>query len=212
MKIDYAVKVDFGINEYNDDRILVNGELIDNGTSEGIADVPFVAVVCDGCGGYKGGYLAAETVLKRLSQKKAEALTDVSALTLALADCNLEVIKKKNEIPEFSEMCTTIAGCVFADNEIYIFHSGDSRVYRHDHWGISRMTKDHSLVQEMVDAGEITSDETYTHERNNVITRCIGTENEIPDIYVSHTGINQGEKYIMCSDGLWEFWKVICHY
>lgn len=204
MIIEVAAGVDIGNKEANDDRVLVNGQILDASIYAGKVYTPAVAAVCDGCGGYKGGDIAAQTVLEFLAAEDATALSDSTYLSKVLDDCQKTIIKKKKDMSQFAEMCTTIAGCVFCDNNIVIFHSGDSRVYRHDKWGIARMTRDHSVVQEMIDIGEITPEEALKHPKRNIISRCIGIEGRPPEIYVSASPIHPGEKFLLCSDGLWE--------
>ena len=153
MKLDFAARVDIGVRESNDDRVLVSGQILDMMSHSGTVDAPALAVVCDGCGGYAGGGIAAHTVLEFLSFEEPGALADANYLAQVLKNCRQMVAEKKLEMPQFSAMCTTVAGCVFCDNSIVIFHSGDSRVYRYDSWGLAKMTKDHSLVQELVDMG-----------------------------------------------------------
>lgn len=204
MKIDFAAKVDIGTKETNDDRILIDGKVLDESALSGKVDLPSVVAVCDGCGGYLGGNIAAQTVLELLSDEEPGNLSDSTYLAQVLDGCQRAVMEKKAEMPHFSEMCTTVAGCVFCNDSILIFHSGDSRVYRHDRWGIAKMTRDHSVVQDMIDMGEITQEEAANHPKRNVISKCIGIEGRPPEIYISNTPINPGEKYLLCSDGLWE--------
>ncbi len=204
MKIDFAARVDIGPKETNDDRVLVAGQILDMASYSGTIETPAVVTVCDGCGGYAGGGIAAETVLEFLSYEEPETLSDVDYLGQVLENCRRMVMEKKQEMPQFEAMCTTVAGCVFCDNSIVIYHAGDSRVYRCDRWGVARMTKDHSVVQEMIDMGDLDPEDAYDHPKRNVIVRCIGINGPAPEIYVSHTPINPGEKYLFCSDGLWE--------
>lgn len=204
MKIDFAARVDIGTKETNDDRILIDGKVLDIGSKSGSIEMPSIVVVCDGCGGYLGGNIAAQTVLELLSHEEPSNLSDPEYLAHVLDNCQHAVMKKKAETPNFSEMCTTVAGCVFCSDNILIFHSGDSRVYRYDRWGLSKMTKDHSVIQDMIDMGEITQEEAAKHPKRNVITRCIGNEGRPPEIYISHIPVNPGDKYLLCSDGLWE--------
>lgn len=204
MKIDFAARVDIGTKESNDDRLLIDGNILDMTAHSGTIGLPSIAVVCDGCGGYMGGGIAAQTVLEFMSYEEAGSLADTSYLSQVLDNCQRMVNEKKKEMPHFSGMCTTIAGCVFCEDSTIIFHSGDSRVYRYDKWGIARMTKDHSVVQDMIDMGDISPEEALVHPKRNVITRCIGIEGRPPEIYVSRAPINPEEKYLLCSDGLWE--------
>lgn len=204
MQIDIAARVAIGTKETNDDRALVSGQILDMLSHSGTTDVPAITAVCDGCGGYAGGGIAAQTVLEVLASEDPCALADVDYLEQVLSNCQQKVMEKKEELPQYAAMCTTLAGCVFCEDKIVIFHAGDSRVYRHDRWGLAKMTRDHSVVQDMIDLGEITPEEALTHPRRNVINRCIGINGPLPEICVSHTPINPGEKYLLCSDGLWE--------
>lgn len=205
MKIDFVARVDIGKKETNDDFVLVSGQILGRDSYSGTdVELPAVAAVCDGCGGYAGGGIAAKTVLQTLASEMPEDLADVDYLVQVLDSCQEKVMKKKTEMPQYSKMCTTIAGCVFSDTDIIFFHSGDSRVYRCDRWGIARMTRDHSVVQNMVDLGQITQEEAKVSPRRNVINRCIGMDGTAPEIYISHVPINAEEKYLICSDGLWE--------
>ncbi len=204
MKINYAARVNIGKKDSNDDRLLVDGMLLDDSAIDGSAGFPLLVAVCDGCGGYSGGNIAAQSVLNILSGEDPNLLSDASYLAKVLERCQQHILKLKEDNSQYINMCTTIAGCVFCNNQIIVFHSGDSRVYRSDRWGIARMTKDHSLVQEMVDLGEISQEEAYQHPKRNVINRCIGVPSKPPEIYISHTSINPGEQFLVCSDGLWE--------
>ncbi len=204
MKFDFAAKVVIGTKPTNDDRLLIAGEILNESELSGSLDLPAVVAVCDGCGGYAGGGIAASTVLELLSYEKPDELADTDYLAAVLNNCKQAVFERKSEMPEFSAMCTTVAGCVFLEDSMVIFHSGDSRVYRNDEWCIAKMTRDHSIVQEMLDMGEITPDEAKNHPKRNVISRCIGIEGPAPEIYASNASINPGEKYLLCSDGLWE--------
>ena len=204
MKIDFAARVEIGTRETNDDRVLIDGQILDMSSHNGELLLPAIAVVCDGCGGYDGGGIAAQTVLEFLSYETPESLEDTNYLSQVLDNCTQTVFEKKVEMPSYSKMCTTIAGCIFLNNSIILFHSGDSRVYRYDGWALARMTVDHSAVQQMIDMGQITEEEALTSPNRNVITRCIGAACPPPEIYVSNTTIAPGEKFLLCSDGLCE--------
>lgn len=204
MKINYSVKVDIGQKETNDDRALISNNIVNMSIDSGTIESPGVAVVCDGCGGYAGGDVAAMTVLETIKDENVDELLDENYLASVLRKCKENVFLKKEEMPQFTAMCTTIAGCIFGEDKTIIFHSGDSRVYRFDGTYIAQMTIDHSAVQGMVEIGEITEDEAMINPRRNVITRCIGFDCLPPDIYVSNCPICPGEMYILCSDGLWE--------
>jgi protein phosphatase len=121
-----------------------------------------------------------------------------------MRNCEQVIQEKKSESKQYSNMCTTIAGCLFYDDCTIIFHSGDSRVYRYDKWGLSKLTIDHSAVQKMIDIGQITENESQTSPNRNVINRCIGINGLPPEIRVINSAIRPTEQYLICSDGLWD--------
>lgn len=205
MKLDFACRVDIGIRETNDDRALLLGRVYDQESGSGEQETPALVAVCDGCGGYAGGGIAAETVLNVLNQALPDTLADPESLKDALEAAREEVFARKEQSPKLFQMCTTIAGCVFAEDKTLIFHAGDSRVYRYDGFSLTRMTMDHSIVQEMVNMGRLTEEEARRSPSRNVITRCIGVDCLPPDIYISRAAIAPGEVYLLCSDGLWEY-------
>lgn len=204
MKLEVACKVAQGVRDSNDDRALLMGRILDRESYSEEADTPLTAVVCDGCGGYAGGGIAAEAVLSALSQALPETLADLAGLAEALEAARRAVDEKKRELPQFSEMCTTVAGCVFQEDRTVIFHAGDSRVYRYDGTSLARMTIDHSVIQSMVDAGRISPEDGRTSPLRNVINRCIGMDCPPPEIYISNSPILPGETFLLCSDGFWE--------
>lgn len=204
MELQLACRVAQGPRASSDDRALLLGRILDRESCSGQADTPLIAAVCDGCGGYAGGGLAAETVLSVLSRTPPETLTEPGKLAETLEAARRAVDEKSREEPRFSQMCTTVAGCVFLEDRTLIFHAGDSRVYRYDGTSLARMTVDHSAVQSMVDAGRISAEDGRSSPQRNVITRCIGMDCPPPEIYVSHSPILPGETFLLCSDGFWD--------
>lgn len=202
--LNFAARVDIGPKETNDDRILVSNQILDMNSAKGEIEFPSLVAVCDGCGGYKGGGIAAQTVLEELVSKNISELEDKEFLAQTFIHCEQSIEYKKRELPQFSEMCTTIAGCLFSKNSITIFHAGDSRVYRFDGTYLAKMTLDHSVVQDMVNMGRLTEEEAKRNESRNIITRCLGIDGLPPEIYVTRSGIKPGDIYILCTDGLWE--------
>ena len=204
MKIALACRVEKGRRESGDDRALLPGRILEAGSWAGEASLPCAAAVCDGCGGYAGGGLAAETALSVLEQTPPEALSSPEGLAQALERAGEAVWEKKREFPQYGRMCTTIAGCVFCPEKTLIFHAGDSRVYRYDGFSLARMTVDHSMVQRMVEQGRMTEEEALVSPQRNIISRCIGTDSPPPELYISNVPIGPGEIFLLCSDGFWE--------
>lgn len=204
MNLEFACRVEQGRRQYNDDRAMICGKIVNLALESTSSVMPEMAAVCDGCGGYYGGGIAAQIVLNYLAQCDCGELLDEKKLAAALEEAEKRINEGKNNAPQYSEMCTTVAGCVFGEEKTVIFHSGDSRVYRFDGRMMARMTTDHSAVQELVDMGLLTREDAASHPNRNIIRRAMGLSGLPPEIYVSHAPITPGEIYLICSDGLWE--------
>lgn len=204
MKLEFACNVDQGIRESNDDRCLILQTIVNGTALAGEVDSPALAAVCDGCGGYDGGGVAAETVLSVLMQPLPEVLTDPERTAQVLTAAQEALTARKEQEPALQKMCTTIAGAMFHENGTLLFHAGDSRIYRYDGYYLTRMTRDHSLVQNLVNLGQLTEEEARISPQRNVITRCLGVNCPPPEVESSPVPIGPGEIYLLCSDGLWE--------
>ncbi len=203
--IEYACRVEPGIRESNDDRAFINGSLVRDGMVSGSTRLPVFAAVCDGCGGYSGGGRAADLTLQTFQGNSAEDYIDPEVLSQAMMKCEDRIWMEKKQVPEYQEMCTTIAGCVLSEEKVILFHAGDTRIYRYDGKYFAQMTKDHSRVQNEMDMGLITPEDAAGREDRGVITRCIGVGGDKPDIREIGFGIQKGDLYLICSDGLWEY-------
>ena len=206
VQIRTATVVDIGTTmESNDDRALVRTTIYNEAAGVQENQVPLLVAVCDGVGGYSGGGYAANLALTQLIQYDVESFGKASYLQCVLNDVNAEILRHKQTLPSFAKMCTTIAGIWFSERSMMIFHAGDSRVYRFDGRLLTRMTRDHSLVQELVDNGVINETEAAVCNERNVIRRCLGIADcPPPEIYECNVPAYDGEIYMLCSDGLWE--------
>ncbi len=194
-----------GIPEKNDDRVLVNGCLVVDGTHHTrISEDQLFAALCDGVGGRSCGFKAAETALLALAQTQSEGMpADAREMQKRIYGANAELMSVKSAIPKYEQMLTTLAGVCVDRQRFYVFHLGDSRVYRLRHQYLTQMTKDHSLVQDMVDLGEITREEATHHPKKNVITRCLGDPTHcIPTVKCYEDDLVNGDIFLICSDGL----------
>lgn len=205
MKIEFACRVEKGVRETNDDRALILHRILNEESFSGESEVPAAAIVCDGCGGYAGGGVAARMVLETMDQPMPEVLTDPERLAEVLEAAKDAVFRAKAQEPALAQMCTTIVGCVMDENRTVFFHSGDSRAYRFDGRYLAKMTVDHSAVQLMVDMGRITPEQALVDPARNIILRCIGIDADPPEIYTMNSPIAPGDIYLLCSDGLWEY-------
>lgn len=165
-----------------------------------------IAVVCDGMGGVKGGgvasRIAADTYSAELqkvlrSDMTAEQLKEASSYAVALA--NRAVYLAAQE--QYPGMGTTLVSAISYDGGVVVSNVGDSRAYHIDREGIHRITKDHSLVEDLLDRGDITAEEARCHPNRNVITRALGPEeSESCDGYICP--MEAGDYILLCTDGL----------
>lgn len=169
------------------------------------------AVVCDGMGGVNGGEVASKMACDRISQKislcykSSMPMMSVTNLLLsAITTANVEIFDYSEQNPEYKGMGTTTVCAFIKDNEVCIGHVGDSRAYIISKNGIRQVTKDHSLVQEMYDSGEISVEELKNHPVKNVITRALGVDEEV-NIDFSSEFLHEGDAVLLCSDGLTNF-------
>ena len=125
MEIEYACRVERGRRPYNDDRAMAGGSVASESSVSGSADAPLLAAVCDGCGGYAGGFLAAETVLETLKSRDPGSLMSADALADTLELSRQRVAERQAALPQYRTMCTTVAGC-----SIYVSKVSCNIIYR----------------------------------------------------------------------------------
>ena len=166
------------------------------------------AVVCDGMGGAAGGNIASALAVKVISDKITssynEKMRDSSIKNLldsAITSANIEVYDMAYSRPDLKGMGTTVVAVVVRDNVAHIAHAGDSRAYLVNKDGVEQITVDHSLVQNLVDRGEITKEEAEHHPNKNVITRALGVDKRI-DVDFSEIDMQENETLVLCTDGL----------
>lgn len=169
------------------------------------------AVVCDGMGGEAGGNIASALAVKVISEKITSAynekMRDASIKNLldsAISAANIEVYDMAYSRPDLQGMGTTVVAVIVRDKTAFIAHAGDSRAYIVSGDIIQQITTDHSLVQNLVDRGEITAEQAQHHPKKNLITRAVGVEKRI-DIDFSEIDLNDNETLILCTDGLSNF-------
>ena len=156
--------------------------------------------VCDGMGGHAAGEVASSLAVETIA-KTAPNAADPALLAASVEAANAAIIEAAaNGLGKSGMGCT--ATCAYIDGTtIAIAHVGDSRAYLLHEGTLIRVTRDHSYVEELVDAGEITADEARTHPNRSVITRALGSD---PAMYADHFQLNieEGDRLILCSDGL----------
>lgn len=165
-------------------------------------------VLCDGMGGHRGGNVASEIAVRTFYELLSDRLTQTlrpkelkTVLSGIIARVSLLISQTGMESPELSGMGSTVVLAVRCGKKICIAHVGDSRAYLYRKGTLRRLTKDHSLVQEMIDRGEITPEEGDDHPYRNVITRTLGyAEDSQPEILFSD--LREDDVFLLCTDGL----------
>ncbi|MBQ1895195.1 MAG: Stp1/IreP family PP2C-type Ser/Thr phosphatase [Clostridia bacterium] len=165
-------------------------------------------VVCDGMGGYRGGNIASSAAVKTISERITgsyrENMTSSSIknlLVTSITNANFEIFDMAAANEELKGMGTTVVAALITKKAIYIAHAGDSRAYLAADGKLRQITKDHSVVQELVDSGEITREQAMDHPQKNLITRALGVE-EIVKVDFTVEDIKGDETLLICTDGL----------
>ena len=163
-------------------------------------------IVADGMGGHAAGDVASEMSVEVVSRGLAElnALDSGDAQSRvgdALRDANRAVYERTRTERDKLGMGSTVSALLLSDTRFIVGHVGDSRIYLVREGRMEQLTRDHSLVQEQVDAGLITAEQARRHPQSNVITRCIGMADEIePDVFDGEARV--GDAFLLASDGL----------
>ena len=167
-----------------------------------------IAVVCDGMGGAEGGQiassLAVETFMKEIRALLRADMTAGQLRELAsfcVAKANTAVYQRALQDPAYQGMGTTLVSAVAGERDAVICNIGDSRAYLIHNGEMMRITHDHSVVQTLVENGDITAEEARTHPNRNLITRALGPDEttlcDAFDVSFAH-----GDKILLCTDGL----------
>lgn len=164
-------------------------------------------VVCDGMGGHVGGKMASTIAVNSIVEfiKKDKYPDPLFALNAALQFANMQILGYAEEHPELKGMGTTACVLLLQESNAYIAHVGDSRIYLYlrDKHQLHRITKDHSYVQTLVDAGQITDDEAENHPNKNRITKALGIKKDLtPTIPTNSIQVKNRDVFVICSDGL----------
>lgn len=168
------------------------------------------AVVCDGMGGVHGGNVASSVAVETLIRQyraffKSSTVRSDNALrnlmTSAVYNANSAVYERACADPELSGMGTTVVSAIVAGEVVHVAHAGDSRAYLVTPEGARQLTTDHSMVQELVDSGDLTEQQARTHPQKNIITRALGVEPSVLVDYGEFTFTGRS-LLVLCTDGL----------
>ncbi len=173
-------------------------------------DGSVLAVVCDGMGGANAGNVASikavEVIISFFERSYRLGLDPQGIMALlgsAILSANIEVYELAQKNPELSGMGTTVVACYACKDFVVISHVGDSRAYLIGE-EVIQLTRDHSVVQSLIESGRLTPEEARVHPRRNVITRALGIEPEILVDSDEYT-LLPTQSLLLCSDGLSNF-------
>ena len=169
-----------------------------------------IAVVCDGMGGMRGGSIASniaadvflhEVQTNLRGNMTPEQIREVASFATSVANTAIRSRAAEDEL--LTGMGTTLVSAISYGDGVVVSNVGDSRAYHISEAGIRRVSKDHSLVEKMIDNGDITAEEARNHPQRNYITRALGPEEStLCDGFV--VSANRGDYILLCTDGLVE--------
>jgi protein phosphatase len=182
-----------------------------NEDSVAVDDSRGLAVLADGMGGYNAGEVASSMatsfICTELGRWLAEAGSRVGeadvrrAMEICVDNANRAIFNAANSNPQYAGMGTTLVVAAFRSGQLRLGHVGDSRAYRWRAGQLTQITRDHSLLQEQIDAGLITPEQAAFSANKNLVTRAVGVE----DTVLLETHLHElqlGDVYLLCSDGL----------
>ena len=197
IKINAFGKTDVGLmRTINQDSIFVS--------TQPIGKLPNLFIVADGMGGHKAGDVASREAIERFVKYACTThMSDpANILDAGIISVNKDIFDMANSNRDYSGMGTTFVAASLVENHVYIANVGDSRLYLIGR-DIRQITRDHSLVEDMVRMGVLEREEARTHYKKNVITKAIGVavdKTSTPDIF--EIEVENGDKLLLCSDGL----------
>lgn len=164
--------------------------------------------VADGLGGHLGGRMASQTAIESVMKAFPSFTKDNIAgeFTAMFNEAN-ELIKEKSKAQLLMEnMKTTCVVLVIIEDKAYWAHVGDSRLYVFRKWAPYYRTKDHSIVQLLLDIGEIGPEEAPKHPDRNKVTRNLGMDAKLePSVFATGLELNPGDCFLLCTDGFWQY-------
>lgn len=173
-----------------------------------VSDNIAYAVVCDGMGGANGGRIASQTACEIISEifdqffETEQPPYDLALLfrrSIRMANEKIYQMSKEND--DLAGMGTTVVAAIVVNNDLFVANVGDSRAYLFFGNSVQQISVDHSAVQELVELGQITSDQAKSHPGKNIITRALGVDSMIEFDYFTYN-LFVGDTVLLCSDGL----------
>lgn len=188
------------------------GRARDNNEDSVVYDEASLTVVlADGMGGYNAGEIASGMATAFIKSELSRWLTEAGsgvkskevrrAMDICVDNANRSIFNSANSNASYAGMGTTLVVGVFRDDRLVLGHIGDSRCYRLRAGVLDQITKDHSLLQEQMDAGLITPEQALTSSIKNLVTRALGVDESVL-LEVNEHQVQAGDLYLLCSDGL----------
>lgn len=171
-------------------------------SDEPVGCFPNLYIVADGMGGHRAGDKASSYSVTRFVELAKNARKELPFLSMErlLNQVNAELFDMSRREEEYAGMGTTFVAATVVDNVVYVMNVGDSRLYYYD-GTLKQVTMDHSLVEELVRAGELDRAESRNHPQKNIITKAVGVADTVsPDFFM--LDITEGQRILLCSDGL----------
>ena len=168
-------------------------------------------IVCDGMGGHAGGdkasRIAVEEIRSYFESNQNRDISSISAMMRnSIDNAHKAIMKYANDHPDMKGMGTTLVMLLIKENQYWFASVGDSRIYLKRNEEIRQLTKDHSVVQGMVDAGIITPEQAQDHPDRNVITKALGAHSFEPDV-VGPKPVYSNDVFLLCTDGLHQYFR-----
>lgn len=164
------------------------------------------AVLADGMGGHQAGDVASAMAVEQISEqlKGCDGCDIQKSLQEAVVQANQAIYRQASQQAHLHTMGTTVVAVGLQDKTLHYAQVGDSRLYRLRDGRLQQITRDHSLVQELVDEGILSAEQARKSEQKNLITRALGLESTV-EVTMGMETIQQGDSYLICSDGLSDY-------
>jgi protein phosphatase len=188
MRVRVGARTDVGrVRERNEDAYLVQEPLY---------------AVADGMGGHRGGDVASSMTVEALESVELPSDDPLASLVEEIKKANVEVLRRGESDKELRGMGTTVTAFLTDDDRAYVAHVGDSRAYLLRDGSLQRLTRDHTLVERMVEEGRLQADEARHHPQRSILTRALGVDQDVQVDDLTLDPLQAGDRILLCSDGL----------
>lgn len=163
-----------------------------------------IIAVADGLGGHAGGEVASSIVINRLAKAEKREFTNDSVHDFVIeitAKANGEIAKKIKNSPKLKGMGTTLTSLIATEDKVALIHIGDSRCYQFRNGKLTQLSKDHTLVQELIDQGRLSVEEANAHPQKSLITKAFMGNSET-EPFIQLINVEPDDLFLLCTDGL----------